>query len=129
MVFIVVQGREGGEKEQEYFEFDDYQIMFYSQKSDATYHEIMQAYEIGSLLNTVPKYFLKDIGVYLPLRKSDITKEELLKEFKFSNSNNQGYTENFEIVTIEDKKYVYFETNLTTFSPGFRNKDRFYSYE
>ena len=122
MAFFRIRGLKGWEKEQEYFAFHDYSISFYGERADATLYEVFEAMERGYALSTVPKYFLKEIGVYLPLRKSSISKEELLKEFKFSNGNNQGYTEDFEIVTIENESYVYFMTNLTTFSPAFRSK-------
>jgi len=122
MAYIVVKGGKGWKEELEYFEFSDYRILFYGSKPNATFEEINQSFESGDILNTVPKYFAKKIGVYLPLKKTNISKEELLKAFKFSNGNNQGYTEDFEIVTVENKTYVYFETNLTAFNPGFDSK-------
>ena len=130
MALVAMDYYESTGAEKEYFDFDNYSISFYSKRTNISLEENLYEFlEGGKPINRIPKYFSKNIGVYLPIKKSDITKEKLLQEFKFSKGDNQGYTEEFEIVTIEDKKYLYFETNLTTFSPGFTNKARLYSYE
>jgi len=121
MALVAMDYYESVGAEKEYFYFNNYSISFYSKRTNLSLEENLYEFlESGKPLNRISKYFSKNIGIYLPIKKSDITKESLLQKFKFSKGDNQGYSEDFEIVTMEDKKYLYFETNLTTLRPVFR---------